>query len=117
MALPSKGGVQAGPEVLVVGQGCQGARGVAVALVQEGGEGRVHALGTLGAPKLLCFKHLHTQQGQGQTERDSVFAESSGKKTTTKIPSEKGASCTLIQSWENREKGHLILRWTKIIDK
>lgn len=63
MALPSKGGVQAGPEVLIVGQGCQGAGGVPVALVQEGGEGRVHALGTLGAPKLLCFKHLHTQQG------------------------------------------------------
>lgn len=64
MALPSKGGVQTGPEVLIVGQGCQGAGGVPVALVQEGGEGRVHALGTLGAPKLLRFKHLHTQQGQ-----------------------------------------------------
>lgn len=63
MALPSKGGVQAGPEVLVVGQGGQGAGGIAVALVQEGGEGRVHALGSLGTPKLLCLKHLHTQQG------------------------------------------------------
>lgn len=70
MALPSEGGVQAGPEVLVVGQGRQGARGVPVALVQERGEGRVHALGTLGAPKLLCFKHLHTQQGQCHTLKE-----------------------------------------------
>lgn len=105
MALPSKGGVQAGPEVLVVGQGCEGAGGVPVALVQEGGEGRVHALGTLGAPELLCFKHLHTQQGHCHSRKRFSVCTGLGQRVTTKIPSGKGASHTPIQSWENREKG------------
>lgn len=57
-ALPGEGGVQAGPEAVVVGQGGQRAGGIAVPLVQERREGRVHPLRALGAPKLLRLEHL-----------------------------------------------------------
>lgn len=112
VALPSEGGVQAGPEVLVVGQGGQGARGVAVALVQEGGEGRVHALGTLGAPKLLCFKHLHTQQGQLTDSKRFSVCKIQAKKKPQKHQVKRVCH---THSWENRGKGHLILRTETII--
>lgn len=65
ISLPSEGGVQAGPQVVIARQGRQRTGRVAVALVQEGREGRVHPLGTLGAAKLLCLKYLKCK-GKGQ---------------------------------------------------
>lgn len=50
--------MQACPQVVISCQGCQRAGRVAIPLVQEGCESRAHPLGTLRAPKLLCFKHL-----------------------------------------------------------
>lgn len=64
-SLPGKGSVQTRPQVVVTGQGGQGAGRVAVPLVQEGCEGCVHPLGTLWTSKLLCLKHLNTKGGEG----------------------------------------------------
>lgn len=56
--------MQASPQVVVTGQGGERAGGVAVPLVQEGGEGGVHPLRTLRTPKLLCLKHLSAKAEQ-----------------------------------------------------
>lgn len=74
ISLPSKGGVKACPQVVIACQGCQRTGRVAVALVQEGREGRVHPLGALWAAKLLCLKHLKCR-GKGWSLNRTMTAE------------------------------------------
>lgn len=72
--LPSKGGVKACPQVVVARQGCQRTSRVAVALMQEGCEGRVHPLGALRAAELLCLKYLKCK-GNGRPLSKTEAAE------------------------------------------
>lgn len=69
-SLPGKGSVQTRPQVVITGQGGQGAGSVAIPLVQEGREGSVHPLGTLWTSKLLCLKYLNTEGGEEGLFRD-----------------------------------------------
>lgn len=81
-SLPSKGGVKARPQVVVTRQGRQRASRVAVALVQEGREGRVHPLGALWAAKLLGLKHLK-REGKGRPLNETNPAEQHGARSFT----------------------------------